>query len=189
MPKACNRVNRNQLAMVVELKPGDLDCDHLAQAIGYTIAANHLFDISHRPPPVGVLTDLRDNWVLIWIGPDGQIQYAENELDQAGKHQPLSRITALHHIHHHMEQYDILLKAKKKGNTVPKKSKIKTLWAFDGLDVGHLKIQRVNCGEDNMIDVLENDEEVRMYSMHKRMRQTPMFDVPQPAEKLMSMYS
>jgi hypothetical protein len=169
-------VNRNQLAMVVALKPGDLDCDHLAQAIGYTIAANHLFDISHRPPPVGVLTDFRDNWVLIWIGPDGQILYAENEMDQAGKYQPLSRITAFHNIHCHMEQYDILLNATNIGNTLPKKSKIKTSWAFDGLNVGHLKIQSF-CGEDNMIDVLENDEEVRMYAMLKRMRQTPMFDV------------
>jgi hypothetical protein len=66
--------------MVFELKPNDITSNNLAQAIGYVIAANSLFDVPGRPSPVGVLTDVIDQWFLIWIGKEGEIFYSGTEL-------------------------------------------------------------------------------------------------------------
>jgi hypothetical protein len=64
----------------MELKPNEIIEDNLAQAISQVIAASILSTREDDfPPPVGVLTDLMDQWVLIWIGKDGSIIYSEKE--------------------------------------------------------------------------------------------------------------
>lgn len=75
MPKACRLIYRNQLSVVLELKPNAIDAQNLAQAIVYVIAANSLFDVPGRPSPVGLLSDLIDQWYLIWIGKEGEVFY------------------------------------------------------------------------------------------------------------------
>ncbi|KAJ3003718.1 UNVERIFIED_CONTAM: hypothetical protein HDU68_005547 [Siphonaria sp. JEL0065] len=168
--------------MVVEMKPKAFEPDNLAQAIGYTIAANSLFDIKGRPAPVGVLTDFGNQWSLVWIGSGGVIKYAETERDDSGSRCKLTRKTALHHIRKHLELYDSLL-----NDEIAKKRKAgsdEIAWAFDRLQAGVLKRQKVSVGEDNMYDVLESESEVRMYEMMKRMKDTPIFDILPPAECL-----
>ena len=103
---------RNNLAMVFELKPNLFVDNNIAQTIGEVIAANAL---SHTdgsyPSPVGVLTDLMDQWCLIWISKNGTISYAStmssNE-DVAN----LDRKTALFYIKKHIELCNKLVIAK-----------------------------------------------------------------------------
>ncbi|KAI9312295.1 hypothetical protein BDR26DRAFT_888142 [Obelidium mucronatum] len=173
MPATCIKYCRNQLVMVVEMKPTDLQSDDLAQAIGYAIAANTLFEIAGRPAPIGLLTDFREQWCLIWIGPGGIIKYAEQELDASGFLSILTRKTALHYIRKHMAKYHELLKVQRLSGGSTDSAE----WAFGDLQSGFLKKQRREVGEDNMLDLLETDEEIRLYEMHKRMRQTPLFDI------------
>jgi hypothetical protein len=84
MPNACRGICRNQLSMVFKMKPNEINSNNLAQAIGYVIAANSLFDVPGRPSPVGVLSDFIDQWYLIWIGKDGEVLYAGIEEDSNG---------------------------------------------------------------------------------------------------------
>lgn len=64
----------------MELKPKKITDDNLAQAISQVIAAYILFaDKDEYPPPVGVLTDLMDQWILIWIDKGGRIRHATHE--------------------------------------------------------------------------------------------------------------
>lgn len=64
----------------MELKPNEITEDNLAQAISQVIAANILSTKQDDfPPPVGVLTDLMDQWILIWIGKNGSITYSQKE--------------------------------------------------------------------------------------------------------------
>lgn len=49
-------------------------------------------------PPVGVLSDLIDQWYLIWIGKEGEVFYAAKEEDSYGKVKILTRLTALYHV-------------------------------------------------------------------------------------------
>jgi hypothetical protein len=63
MPRACRFISRNQLIMVVEMKPKIIPSKNVAQAMGYVIAANTLLDVPYRPYPVGILTDFIDQWV------------------------------------------------------------------------------------------------------------------------------
>ena len=66
--------------MTMELKPKDITESNLAQALAQVVAANVLFTRGKSyPPPVGCLTDLMDQWILIWIGMDGNLVYAEEE--------------------------------------------------------------------------------------------------------------
>jgi len=46
-----------------------------------------------------------------------------------------------------------------------------------------LKKQKLLLAEDNMRDLLETAEEVAMYDMGKRMLNTPLFQIPPPAEE------
>ena len=42
--------------------------------------------------------------------------------------------------------------------------------------------KKILVAEDNMRDLLETAEEVALYDMRKRMLQTPLFQIPPPAE-------
>ncbi|KAJ3296601.1 hypothetical protein HDU79_006224 [Rhizoclosmatium sp. JEL0117] len=172
VPSACRLINRNQIAMVLKLNSQPFVPEDLVEAIGYTLASNSLFDISGRPPPVGILTDFRNQWILIWIGPGGVIRYAETEVDTSGETKELTRQTALHHIRMHVKAYDALLKAER----VTKRKAEAVQLVFDGLEAGFMKKQRVEVAEDNMVDLLDTEEEVHMYEISKRMKQTPLFD-------------
>ncbi|KAJ3296597.1 hypothetical protein HDU79_006220 [Rhizoclosmatium sp. JEL0117] len=164
--------NADLYIMVLKLNSQPFVPEDLVEAIGYTLASNSLFDISGRPPPVGILTDFRNQWILIWIGPGGVIRYAETEVDVSGDTKELTQQTALHHIRMHMKAYDALLKAER---ATKRKAEAVRL-VFDGLEAGFIKKQRVEVAEDNMVDLLDTEEEVRMYEISKRMKQTPLFD-------------
>ena len=111
MPTACSLICRNQLSMVFEMKLNDISSNNLAQAIGYVIAANSLFDVPGRPSPVGVLSDFIDQWYLIWIGKEGEVFYASTENDSELKEKPLTRLTALYYVQKHLYHYNQLLKS------------------------------------------------------------------------------
>ena len=64
----------------MELNPKNITESNLAQAIAQVIAANVLYSSGELyPQPVGVLTDLMDQWTLIWVGKDGNIVCAQKE--------------------------------------------------------------------------------------------------------------
>jgi hypothetical protein len=78
----------------------------------------------------------------------------------------------------HLYHYDQLLK-----NECKNKRRAETAeWAFDHFEAGTLKKFRVMEGEDNMYDLLETNEEIALYDMTKRMRNTPLFDILRSAE-------
>jgi hypothetical protein len=184
MPKRCRLIYRNQLSMVFEMKPNDISSNNLAQAVGYVIAANSLFDIPGRPSPVGVLSDFIDQWYLIWIGKEGEVFYAGMEKDLELKEKPLTRLTALYYVQKHFENYNQLLKSEDSE----KRRAEHFGWAFDGFEAGSLKKQKMAVAEDNMRDLLETDEEIAIYDMNKRLRDTPLFQIP-PSDKVLSYYS
>jgi hypothetical protein len=68
--------------MVFEIKPKQITASNLAQAIGYVIAANSIFNLSKRPSPVGVLSDFIDQLVLIWVGNDEKSFYTSKEQEE-----------------------------------------------------------------------------------------------------------
>ena len=170
--------------MVFEMKPNDICSNNLAQAIGYVIAANSLFDVPCRPSPVGVLSDFIDQWYLIWIGKEGKVFYASTENDSELKEKPLTRLTALYYVQKHLEHYNQLLNSED-----TKKRRAEHFgWAFDGFEAGSLKKQKIVVAEDNMRDLLETEEEIVMYDMNKRLRDTPLFQIP-PSAEFLSYYS
>lgn len=181
----CKLACTNQLAMVVEMKPGPIEQKNLAQAMGYVIAAHSLLDITGRPPPVGLLTDFKGQWWLIWVNSSGEIVYAAFEKDVDENRKTLTRETAIYYIRKHFEYYNELLR--NEGKTKKRKSG-DVGWAFDGFEAGFLKKQRIGDVEDNMLDMLETEEEIALYSMSKRLNHTPLFQIPPPAEKF-SYYS
>jgi hypothetical protein len=185
MPSICQRVSRNQLAMVFEMKPNDITSKNVAQAIGYVIAANSLFDIHGRPSPVGVLSDFNDQWVLIWVGKGDVVCYAEMEIDSSGIEKAITRETAIYYIRKHLKYYNQLLlderSLKRKADDFN--------WVFDGFEAGSLKKYRVSQAEDNMSDLLETEEEVALYDMRQRLRMTPLFEIPSAAENNLSYFS
>ena len=180
MPIISGLITRNQLAMVVEMKPNKLTPNNLAQALGYVIAANSLFDITGRPAPVGLLSDFIDQWCLIWVGEEGEIFYAEMEQESDGKLKNLTRETALYYIWKHCYNYNQLLQEEH----TKKRRADHADWAFDGFKAGSLKKSRYSGPEDNMRDVLETEEEIALYDMTKRLRNTPVLDIPASAETL-----
>ncbi|KAK5667079.1 hypothetical protein QVD99_006295 [Batrachochytrium dendrobatidis] len=173
MPTACTLISRNQLSMVFRMKSNEINSNDLAQAIGCVVAANSLFDVPGRPSPVGVLSDFIDQWCLIWISKDGEVIYANMEKDSELRGKPLTRLTAMYYIQKHLEHYNQLLNDE---NTKKRRAE-HTGWAFDEFEAGTLK-QMVLVAEDNMRDLLETDEEIAMYDMRKRMRNTPLFQFP-----------
>jgi hypothetical protein len=75
-PVKASGLKRNHLNMVLELKPNAFVDNNIAQTIGEVIAANSLsHDCDSHPSPVGVLTDLMDQWILIWISKTGAVTY------------------------------------------------------------------------------------------------------------------
>jgi hypothetical protein len=99
---------RNHLNMVIELKPNIFEDNNIAQTIGEVIAANSLsHDSGSYPSPVGVLTDLMEQWFLVWISNIGVVTYAST-MSKKGNSTPLplDRNTALHYMKKHIETCD-----------------------------------------------------------------------------------
>jgi hypothetical protein len=96
---------RNHLNLVIELKPNVVVDNNIAQIIGEVIAANSLsHDCDFYPSPVGVLTDLIDQWILIWISETGLVNFASTMSKQGTSTLlPLDRNTALHYMKKHIE--------------------------------------------------------------------------------------
>ena len=89
----------------------------------------------------------------------------------------------MYYIQKHLENYNQLLNDEKSKKR--KKPKTEFVgWAFDGFEAGSLKKQKRLVAEDNMRDLLETPEEVALYDMKKRMLDTPLFQIPPPAEEL-----
>jgi hypothetical protein len=180
MPRESGLISRTSLTMVLELKPNEITSNNLAQAVGYVIAANSLFDQPGRPSPVGVLSDLMDQWHLIWIGEEGEVCYASTEKGADGDVKSLTRLTALFHIRKHLERYNQMICDE--GTNIMKRKSEGFNWAFDGISAGFLKKQKVLEAEDNLRDLLETDEEIAAYDMKKRIQQTPLFQFAPSAE-------
>lgn len=106
--------------------------------------------------------------------------YSETEKDSNGKKKNLTRGTALYYIRKHLYHYDQLLRDKD-----TKKRRAEDFgWAFDRFEAGSLKKQRFMEAEDNMRDLLETNEEIALYDMTKKIRNTPLFDMSASAECL-----
>jgi hypothetical protein len=178
LPRACMRFGKNQLAMVFKMNLNLITHQTVAQTIGYVIAANCLLDINGRPSPVGVLSDLMDQWALIWIGKEEQIYYARMERDAKGELKDLTRETALFYVRAHLAHYNQVLRDEVKKK---RKATDNFNFAFGTVEAGSLKKMKME-DEDNMLDVLESDEEIAMYEMRKRIGNTPFLQLP-PAKQ------
>lgn len=187
IPKMSALACRNQLCAVVELKPNKINSNNLSQAIGYVIAANSLFStVTKRPSPVGMLTDLVDQWTLIWVGNDNVIYHASFEEKANGTEIPLTRGTALYYLRKHLARYSQMLIAEKSQKR--KAEDVDFSWAFGDLEAGRLKKMRL-VAEDNMRDLIDDEEELILYDMRKRMENTPLFQIPLPAESHMPYFN
>ncbi|KAF0740951.1 hypothetical protein Ae201684P_001919 [Aphanomyces euteiches] len=170
---------RNEIAMVIELKAGSkeetLSAANFAQTMGYFLVANTLFECEkNRPSPIGLLTNLNDAWCFVWLNPEGKICYAyTNEHNEL-----LDRKTALYYMRKHCNYVnsciqDQALSMRNVGHVTPRDPHV----VFGSIPAGTLEKYSVEY-DDNMADVLETDEEIRLYEMAKRLRNTTAFDVP-----------
>ncbi|KAH9092365.1 hypothetical protein LEN26_018467 [Aphanomyces euteiches] len=170
---------RNEIAMVIELKAGSkeetLSAANFAQTMGYFLVANTLFECEkNRPSPIGLLTNLYDAWCFVWLNPEGKICYAyTNEHNEL-----LDRKTALYYMRKHCNYVnsciqDQALSMRNVGHVTPRDPHV----VFGSIPAGTLEKYSVEY-DDNMADVLETDEEIRLYEMAKRLRNTTAFDVP-----------
>ncbi|RHZ03792.1 hypothetical protein DYB37_012110 [Aphanomyces astaci] len=142
VPHACgDLLGQNNVVVLMELKKSEkLSSGYVAQTAGYLIAAHTLFDKqSYLPTPVGVLTNLRDEWCLFWVDQRGQICMASED----SNHEKLTRETAWHYIRMHCEYVNCILQARwGKGPPVVEESEApQTFQAFGVSDIvaGHLK--------------------------------------------------
>ena len=161
---------KSEIIMTIELKPlakepHKLTEDNLYQAIAQVIGANFHFSKGNcLPSPVGVLTDLKNEWALIWIGTEGEIIYSHTEYSEDDTVIPLKRCTAIHYINSHLKRCNDLLSPVQLGA----KRNIEVLenkldFAF-GFPSGKLRLETrgVNdVGNVNMkdvYDVMSSDE-------------------------------
>lgn len=165
----------------MELKPNEITQDNLAQAISQVIAANILFTKqADFPPPVGVLTDLMDQWILIWIGKNGMINYSDTECKKTyklnfldgpsndNKPIPISRSTAMHFIDKHLNYINDLL------NPLSQKRRIDHLNPeVFGFEAGKLMLRaKVANSDTQMEDVFDvmSREEIENYQVHRALK-------------------
>ncbi|KAG9415924.1 hypothetical protein AC1031_000310 [Aphanomyces cochlioides] len=170
-------IGRNEIVMVIELKSGTreetLSPANFAVALGYFLAANTLFDRDNRPPPIGLLTNLKDAWCYFWVDVKGEIFYSFQDKNRV----PLDRKTALHYMQKHCNYVSSCLQhvgvqSRDGSDATPDPHVV-----FGMIPAGRLEKYIVEY-EDNMADVLETDEEIRLYEMSKRLRNTTAFEVP-----------
>ncbi|KAF0747251.1 hypothetical protein AaE_007790 [Aphanomyces astaci] len=184
LPSVCaDTCARTEVVMVIELKKHDTLSDaNIAQTVGYLIAAHTLFDKqAYRPTPVGVLTNLRDEWHLFWVDPNGEVCMMTRDSDL----QKLTRETAWQYIRKHCEYVSSVLRQELAAGA-PVLDDLQALKLFPVFgDTNTMAGQAKKFApleyEDNMADVLETEEEVLLYQMSKRLQRTTAFDMPYAA--------
>ncbi|RHZ32738.1 hypothetical protein DYB31_009552 [Aphanomyces astaci] len=184
LPSVCaDTCGRTEVVMVIELKKHDTLSDaNIAQTVGYLIAAHTLFDKqAYRPTPVGVLTNLRDEWLLCWVDPNGEVCMMTRDSDL----QKLTIETAWQYIRKHCEYVSSVLRQELAAGA-PVLDDLQALKLFPVFgDTNTMAGQAKKFApleyEDNMADVLETEEEVLLYQMSKRLQRTTAFDMPYAA--------
>ncbi|ETV63925.1 hypothetical protein H257_19140 [Aphanomyces astaci] len=184
LPSVCaDTCGRTEVVMVIELKKHDTLSDaNIAQTVGYLIAAHTLFDKqAYRPTPVGVLTNLRDEWHLFWVDPNGEVCMMTRDSNL----QKLTRETAWQYIRKHCEYVSSVLQQELAAGA-PVLDDLQALKLFPVFgDTNTMAGQAKKFApleyEDNMADVLETEEEVLLYQMSKRLQRTTAFDMPYAA--------
>ena len=144
--------------------------------------------------PYSNLSDFRDQWVLVWVGKDGQLFYGETEVDDDGIERLLTAKTAIHYIKKHLQFYSKILQdeggLRRKSSEGGKKRKSSDFsLAFDKFEAGKLKKSKITLSEDNMRDMLETDEERALYDVHMKLKGSSFFQIPQAAEPHLSYFS
>ncbi|CAK4100307.1 unnamed protein product [Aphanomyces euteiches] len=176
-PDGC--LGRNEIVMVIELKSGcreeTLSPANFAQTLGYFLAANTLFDCDDRPPPIGLLTNLKDAWCYFWVNAKKEISYAFKKKNG----ELLDRKTALYYLRKHCNYVNSCLQDEDVQSSNVSHATPDPHVVFGMIPAGRLEKYIVEY-EDNMADVLETDEEIRLYEMSKRLRNTTAFVVPPP---------
>lgn len=120
VPSSAMKGMNNEIIMTIELKilgeePHKFSEDDISQAIAQVMSANYYYsNITGMPSPVGVLTDLINEWALVWIGTEGNMVYANTETSKDGTIIPLKRCTAIHYINLHLKKCNDLLLDKHK---------------------------------------------------------------------------
>ncbi|RHZ03564.1 hypothetical protein DYB37_006581 [Aphanomyces astaci] len=184
VPSVCaDTCARTEVVMVIELRKHDTLSDaNIAQTVGYLIAAHTLFDKqAYRPTPVGVLTNLHDEWLLCWVDPNGEVCMMTRDSDL----QKLTRETAWQYIRKHCEYVSSVLRQELAAGA-PVLDDLQALKLFPVFgDTNTMAGQAKKFApleyEDNMADVLETEEEVLLYQMSKRLQRTTAFDMPYAA--------
>ncbi|RHX97181.1 hypothetical protein DYB25_010004 [Aphanomyces astaci] len=184
VPSGCaNMCGRTEVVMVIELKKHDtLSVANIAQTVGYLLAAHTLFDKqAYRPTPVGVLTNLQDEWHLFWVDRNGEVCMMIRDRD----HQKLTRETAWQYIRKHCEYVNSVLRQELAAGcpVIDDLQALKPFPVFGDTNTigGQAKKFAPLEYEDNMADVLETEEEVLLYQMSKRLQHTTAFDMPYAA--------
>ncbi|RHY10844.1 hypothetical protein DYB36_008472 [Aphanomyces astaci] len=139
IPRACGDfLGRNDVVVLMELTQSEnLSQRDVARTAGCMLAANTIFNkLTCRPTPVGVATNLRDEWLLFWVGPRGQICMASVD----SNNEKLSRETAWHYIRKHCEYVNSIYESRfTKRETVIDESKSPTPHpVFGGINAGFL---------------------------------------------------
>jgi hypothetical protein len=164
-PVKASGLKRNHLNMVIELKPNAFVDNNIAQTIGEVIAANSLsHDCKYYPSPVGVLTDLMDQWSLVWISKTGVVTYASS-MSKKGVTStplPLDRNTALHYMKMHIDTCNRL--ADPNDATPPEKINL----AFGSFECGYWKKLEtaVDARMDDFLDSMTAPE-IENYQLKK----------------------
>ncbi|KAI9332113.1 hypothetical protein BDR26DRAFT_869694 [Obelidium mucronatum] len=145
--------------LLAELKPNKLTRGDYAQAIAEIAAASLLFEDQGYPTPVGVLTDLKDQWVLLWVhGTDGCIHFADTELVSTARAETLP----VFYLQKHLNKLIDLLNSAWTGGDEPE--------GF-GTRVGKLEIAQTAGVEDPMTDMFDEMtlEEVNEYKIKRKL--------------------
>ncbi|ORY47889.1 hypothetical protein BCR33DRAFT_764241 [Rhizoclosmatium globosum] len=169
-PRASASCPRNQLGLLFILKPDLLTSENIVQACAQVAAANLLFGNDSAPSPVGVLTDLKDGWILIWMeGTDKCIHYAEYEFDLiTGDLEKLKRDTAVFYIQRHLHELNSIMHPFNRDQKKRKQPDVRDSVGF-GKRVGKLKLKRQVTENDRMADLYDEmtAEEIESYEMRK----------------------
>jgi hypothetical protein len=172
-PAHAGMLKRNNLNIVFELKPNLFVENNIAQTVGEVIAANSL---SHNdgsfPSPVGVLTDLMEQWAMIWISKNGIVHVA-NTMVTNENIVPLDRNTAIYYIKKHFELCNQLVgfKISKKRSfdeSVPENINL----AFGAYDSGYWKSRQDVTATDPMEDFFDtmDEKEIEQHKLKRTWR-------------------
>ncbi|KAJ3301426.1 hypothetical protein HDV03_000850 [Kappamyces sp. JEL0829] len=97
--------------------------------------------------------------------------------------------TALYYLRKHLARYNqMMLDEDSQKDSLKRKADEDANWAFGDFKAGRLKKMRL-AAEDNMRDLIEDEEELILYDMRKRMENTPLFQIPPPAESHMPYFN